>query len=134
MDFLVTPIVVAIIFGTIYKLFVLIICRKERIMMLEQRLKTPPPYCGGEEPHGLPPVPQASDRWMSNFNALKWGALICGLGFGILFGCIVCVWLYGARDLSFSYGVPSMIMGASVLLFGGLGLIAAYLVGNRRES
>lgn len=64
-----------------------------------------------------------------SFSSLKAGCLLAGVGLGLLVGFIISVSTtnydlknWGEREM------VSSIYGASVLLFGGIGLIIAFLV------
>lgn len=120
MDFIMVPLIVGIVFTAIYGLFELFVRRKERILIIEKladKIKQNeaenqmflPSYCG----------PRFS------FSALKIGCLLIGIGLGLLVGLFLNIGL----DLnSNGYQTVSAAYGASVLLFGGLGLIIAFLI------
>lgn len=114
---------VAIVFGVFYKLFELYARRKERIMLIE---KLPPEMLGGQSDGGLKFNPSSS-----LFTALRLGCLFLGVGLGLIAGyCIVCNTLPGYFSGE-GYNVcdtVSVIYGASVLIGGGIGLIAAFLI------
>ena len=112
---------VAIVFGVIYKLFELFVGRKERMMLIEKLddKLTPDMLRGGMSYH------LAS----FSFSALRWGCLLSGLGVGLLAGFLI---VYLANPLE--YDTVSIIYGASVLLGGGLGLLASYAVELRQRS
>ena len=62
-----------------------------------------------------------------SFSSLKTGCLLAGIGLGLLVGFIISVSLTdfnldGRRELI------STVYGASVLLFGGIGLIIAFVI------
>ncbi len=128
LDFITVPLVMGIITTGIYRLFELYARRKERIMLIERMTD-----CAG-----LPPVQppafmgnlQPSLFGQPSFSALKLGLLLLGLGLGLLVGFSICYnvipdfvsgpWNYRS--------VGSIIYGASVLLFGGLGLVLAFVL------
>ncbi len=130
MDFITAPLIVAIIFITFYKVIDLYVRRKERIMMIEkcESLKDANPifqnlFGGGQ------PMFKNYSSW-----ALRIGALFLGIGVGLLVGYAICYYSIS------SYAVPgkeydsqindvvSVVYGATTLLFGGMGLIIAFLV------
>ncbi len=128
LDFITVPLVMAIITTGIYRLFELYARRKERIMLIE-RMKDcavqspvqPPAFMGNLQPSlfGQP-----------SFSALKVGLLLLGLGLGLLVGFSVCYnFMPDYVDDPWRYrSVASIIYGASVLLFGGLGLVLAFVL------
>lgn len=143
MDFIVTPVVVAIIFTTIYKLFELFVCRKERLTILENQLKTPPPYPGCERtPMPIYQMPHLDLKLPMQWGALRWGCLIAGLGLGLMIGVVAIVVMFGPHNILENYAyringsIFSLIIGSSVLLFGGIGLIISHVIeiGNSRKS
>ena len=59
-----------------------------------------------------------------SFSSLKTGCLLMGIGLGILFGFFLSLSTNAYDD----YEMQSAVYGASVLLFGGLGLIIAFVL------
>ena len=120
MDFITAPLVVGFICLGIYALFELFVRRKERLLIIEKisermdiadlgkRLSLPS--------YGLPRF---------SFSSLKTGCLLMGIGLGILVG-----FFCNSHSLDFrnEYEAISSAYGASVLLFGGLGLIVAFVI------
>ena len=115
MDFIMVPLIVGIVCAGIYGLFELFVRKKERLAIIEKI---------GDVKIGLP-------RLSANFSfsSLKAGCLLAGVGLGLLVGFIISVSTtnydlknWGEREM------VSSIYGASVLLFGGIGLIIAFLV------
>ncbi|MDR0686001.1 MAG: hypothetical protein LBF79_00860 [Dysgonamonadaceae bacterium] len=131
MDFITAPLVVGIIFYFIYMVFELFARRGERIFLLEKL------------GHNLSPVDLSvlgshfgsllPGSLKKTFTALRIGCLFIGMGLGLLTG--LCIVLYiennciieGYRKASFC----SIAYGASVLFFGGLGLVISYIVESR---
>lgn len=112
---------VAIVFGTIYKLFELFVGRKERQMLIDKLSDT-----------SLSEV--NFKGFMSSFpySALRIGCLLLGLGFGMLMGYII-VYNYFSQywlnDVNMQVrDTVSIIYGASTLFGGGLGVIVAFLI------
>ena len=122
MDFITAPLVVGFICLGIYALFELFVRRKERLLIIEKmdiadlgkRLSLPS--------YGLPRF---------SFSSLKTGCLLMGIGLGILVG-FFCNLIVAANshslDFRNEYEAISSAYGASVLLFGGLGLIVAFVI------
>lgn len=121
MDFITVPVVVGIIVLGIYKLFELFVCKKERLTIIEKL--------------GDKLSPEIVERNLKlstvsigniSFSALKFGCLFIGLGIGLLLAFAL---HYNFQDFcKDSYQVKSCLYGASVLLFGGLGLLVAFLI------
>ena len=72
-----------------------------------------------------------------SFSALKGGCLLIGLGLGIFIAFLICSLgfdLYAPGNDSFlNMKIETVIYSASVLLFGGIGLLAAFLLELRME-
>ena len=107
-DILVPIGVLAIIFGCIYKLFELFVGRKERIMLIEKL-----------QPEQLSHGVAGHLKFSTYFTTLRTGCLMLGIGLGLVAGYCI--------DPQTIYEVSSIIYAASVLIGGGLGLIAAFL-------
>ena len=127
-DFIVPPLVVGIIALALYKFFELLICRRERRMIIEKMepaqmvdyLKYQPPGLRIGAPVHIVPV---EDPGIAS-GSLKIGCLLLGLGAGLLFGFLLTI----TSDMSQSYETRSVVYSGSVLLFGGLGLVVAFIV------
>lgn len=68
----------------------------------------------------------------NSFSALKGGALLIGLELGLLIGFIICMnhipdYLETIKNWEYSQ-VTGIIYGSSILIFGGLGLILAFII------
>ncbi|MGL5273343.1 MAG: DUF6249 domain-containing protein, partial [Phocaeicola sp.] len=59
------------------------------------------------------------------YTALKVGCLLLGIGLGVLVGLLLSVSIDEIRD---NHEFRSAAYGSSVLLFGGIGLLIAFLV------
>ena len=128
MNFITAPLVCGIFVLGFYKLFELFVCKKERLLIIEKM---------GEKftPDMLEHKIKFSFVGNLSFTALKFGSLFMGIGLGLLIGYFICSGtLNGYNDMGtdrFNYNMRetiSVIYGASVLLFGGLGLLTAFLV------
>lgn len=125
------PAVVGICVYGIYSIFELFARRKERMMFVEK--------LGGGALSG--DVKFGKIEYSSKFAALKWGCLLLGIGLGLLIGFVIgnqyvpynelvqmdgngANWrlLHNRRELL------GIIYGSSCLLFGGLGLLGAFLM------
>ena len=117
------PLIVGIVCAGIYGLFELFVRKKERLAIIEK--------IGDKlEPSAFDAkivLPRLSTNF--SFSSLKAGCLLAGIGLGLLVGFIISVSLtdfnldnWGRRELI------STVYGASVLLFGGIGLIVAFII------
>ena len=126
MDFIIIPLVTAIVTLGIYKFFELLICRRERreiIWKLEpgsliDYLKLVP--MGLRTGTTMRIAPETAPGIPAG--ALKIGSLLLGLGAGLLFGFM----LTHVTEIQ-SYETRSIVYGGSVLAFGGLGLIVSFI-------
>ena len=119
MDFIMVPTIMGILTLGFYKLFELFVCKKERLLMIEKLGdKLSPDML--KDKISLPSVGNIS------FSALKFGCLFVGLGLGLLVALFI---HYGMVDfIDKDWNVKSVVYGSCVLLFGGLGLLIAFLV------
>lgn len=128
MDFIMAPALFGIVTLGIYKFSELIICRRERLNIIEKMGEKLSPEML-ENKINLPSVGNVS------FSALKFGCLFMGLGLGLLIGYLICTMtLEGYAEIgSERFGrnlreTISVVYGACVLLFGGIGLLTAFLI------
>ena len=127
MDFIMVPVVCGIFVLGFYKLFELFVCKKERLAIIEKM---------GEKftPEMLGNKINLSSVGNVSFSALKFGCLFVGLGLGLLVAYLICrttIDDYVVRNADWNWEVRqtiSVIYGACVLLFGGVGLLASFLV------
>lgn len=127
MDFILVPLVVGIITLGIYKLFELFVCRKERLIMIEKladRVNT-----GDVNSNFSLNLNYSRSRF--TFGSLKGGALMLGIGLGLLIAFFICANSFPNYTAERNWDVErqaSVVYGACVLFFGGLGLIIAFLI------
>lgn len=125
MNFITGWIIVGIITLGIYKLFELFVGKKERLAIIEKfGDKLDPSLLGNRFtlPASVPPM---------SFSALKLGSLLLGMGLGLLVGYIICASTipgYYSDQNGQLWDLAFLIYGASVLLFGGLALVIAFMV------
>ena len=120
MDFIMVPAVLGIIVLGIYKLFELFVRKKERLIIIEKiGDKLTPDMLNAkiEFPARIPNFSSA---------ALKFGCLFMGLGIGMLVA--FAIHYNFASFVESTYYTRSTVYGSCVLLFGGIGLIAAFIV------
>ena len=120
------PAVCSIFVVGFYKLFELFVCKKERLLIIEKM---------GEKftPDMLEHKFSFSSIGKFSLSALKFGCLFMGLGLGLLIGYLICTaTLEGYAEMeSFNRNMretSSVVYSACILLFGGLGLLTAFLI------
>ena len=126
MDFIMAPTIVGIITLGIYKLFELFVCRKERLAMIEKIGST-------FDASMIQNKFSFPEKKLPVFGTLKIACLLLGVGLGLLAGFILTQSL-GLNELArvndnwHMRDTVGVVYGASVLLFGGLGLLVAFLL------
>jgi hypothetical protein len=129
MDFITAPLVCAIVFAAIYGVFELFVRRKERLAIIEKLGEQVDPNLI----RGKILLPGFTNQF--SFSALKAGALLAGVGLGLLVGFFINIgMIQGDMYTDEGWYRDNMIgvaYGASVLLFGGLGLIIAFIIEMR---
>ena len=127
MDFIMVPVVCGIFVLGFYKLFELFVCKKERLLIIEKMGEKFTPEMLGNKIN-LSLVGNVS------FSALKFGCLFVGLGLGLLVAYLICTttlegYVDVSRNSNWEYRETiSVIYGACVLLFGGVGLLTSFLI------
>ena len=127
MDFITIPLVTGMVVLGIYKLFELFVRKKERLMIIDKI---------GDKLDSSVLSDQISVpvRIFNRFSSgtLKAGCLLIGVGLGLLVGFLIS----GNMVPNYNSGgdnwelreTAGMVYGASVLLFGGAGLLVAFLM------
>lgn len=126
MNFIMVPLILGIITLGVYKIFELFACKRERMAIIEKLGDK----ISSADLNGKFSLP-AYNR--SSFSALKGGMLMAGIGLGLLTGFAISASFvpnYVVQDnLNWdSQQMIGIIYGACVLLFGGVGLLAAFLI------
>lgn len=125
LDFIMAPAIVGIVSAGIYGLFELFVRRNERMAIIE-KIGDKLDASAFEGKLNLP----SYGRRMS-FSALKIGLLLAGCGLGLLIGFFIGMSLLPDAAYNDNYQlrkVLSVVYGSSVLLFGGLGLVVAFII------
>lgn len=125
MDFISIPLVVGIVAAGIYGLFELFARRKERLAIIE-KIGDKLDGSAFEGKLGLP-------SYMRNFSfsALKVGCLMAGIGLGLLIGYFINNGMGNHQNIDHGWAgreITSLVYGASVLLFGGISLLIAFVI------
>lgn len=129
-DLIITPLVFLIVAFFLYKFFELIICRKERRMIIERMdpasLLDYAKISGLRVGGGVPsesPRPRHAAAW-----PLRIGAVLVGLGLGAVGGRILAANLCSnGSNIDIYYSNTDIVAGC-VLFMGGLGLLIAFIV------
>lgn len=119
MQFIMIPTLFGIVTLGLYKFFELIICRKERLLLIEKL---------GDKltPEGLNGQLNISFERRLSFSALKFSCLFMGMGLGLLLAFFInAEWGYTMKEFRVD---DEVLYGSCLLLFGGLGLLIAFLV------
>lgn len=118
------PLIVGMCTLCVYKLFELFARRKERLNIIEKLGDKLDPSAldisGKIRFSGI-------ETGNTKFGTLKFACLLLGIGLGLLVGFFIENYYVSASDIN-SYDTKSVIYGASVLFFGGLGLLISFLV------
>lgn len=127
MDFITIPLVVGIITLGVFRLFDLFVRKKERLAIIE-KIGDKFEASMIENKFSFP----IKSSGNSIFGTLKVACLFLGVGLGLLVGYFIClnsVAGYNSMELkNNAYEISGVVYGASVLLFGGLGLVVAFLI------
>ena len=116
---------VAIVFGTIYKLFELFAGRKERLSLIEKLGDKINP---DTFKNGIFYKPS-----LFSFNTLRAGCLLIGLGLGVLLGYVIVSinfpqYFSSNETIGNLTETVSTIYASCILIFGGLGLLISYII------
>ncbi|MDD2437807.1 MAG: hypothetical protein PHG27_05600 [Massilibacteroides sp.] len=126
MDFISIPLTCAIVFAAIYGVFELFVRRRERLAIIEK--------LGEKMDPGAIQLKFRLPNFTNNFSfsALKAGALLAGVGLGLLVGFFINLGMLQSNmyvnEHWFRNDMIAVAYGASVLLFGGIGLIIAFIL------
>ncbi|MCE5225490.1 MAG: hypothetical protein LLG05_06470 [Porphyromonadaceae bacterium] len=125
LDFITIPAVMVIICAGIYGLFELFVRRNERMAIIEKIGDK----LDASAFEGKLNLPSYAKKF--SFSSLKAGLLLAGVGLGLLIGFIINVntipYIHYGDEWNM-HEVSGIVYGASVLLFGGLGLIISFII------
>jgi hypothetical protein len=132
MEFIVAPLIVWICVSGVYGLFELYARRGERKAMIEKMGdKLDSSFLEGK--FGMPTLS------LQSFSSLKVGSLLVGLGLGLLVGLLIHLLLisnnyYEGMDGWNRREMVGMAYGASVLFFGGIGLLVSFMIEHKMNK
>lgn len=125
MDFIMVPLVVGICVAGVYGLFELFARRKERLAIIE-KIGEKMDSSAFQGKLGLP-----SYLSKFSFSSLKAGCLLAGVGLGLLTGFLITLQMTNSGMIDDDWRwreLAGTAYGASVLLFGGIGLLVAFII------
>ena len=125
MDWIMIPLNVLIVFGTIYKVFELFARKEERKMLINKIDEIKNVDLSKVNLN----ISSAKDN---KYLSLRAGMLILGVGLGAFLG-IICVMIAlpmieQCANIMPTYYAREMLSASCVCLFGGLGLVIAYII------
>ena len=131
MDFIAIPLVVGIITFGVYKFFELIVCRRERLNIIDRLESSQLIDYLKQVPMGLrygasEPREVSEYRPRVSTGGLRVGCLLAGLGLGLVIGILMKPSF--AQD---DWSLFSGLCGGLVLLCGGGGLLVSFIVEMR---
>jgi len=132
MDFIMVPLIVGIVTLGIYKLFELFARRKERLAIIEkmgEKFDASMTECKSAFP--------VKTFGQSPYGTLKLASLLLGVGLGLLVGFFIVLNTFGFSSQEHGWQndeTASVIYGACVLLFGGLGLLIAFIIEMKNSN
>lgn len=128
MDFITAPLTCGIVFYFIYKIFELVARRRERLLMIERMASNA--NCVDFK---MPDMEIKAN--FGRFTALRIGLILLGLGLGLIVGILIALNIHSSGDLNFStHELAGLIQGASIMLFGGLGMLASFLIEHKMSK
>ena len=133
MDWIIPPLVAAIVFGTAYKLVELCVRKRERLMLINKLTEI-----SNVDFKGINLYSSGN-----KFTALRIGWLLVGIGAGFLLGFLINLWTtQGEYTLNINYEyqnhyqryVGSIVYVACICICGGLALLQSYRAERKAEE
>lgn len=119
-----------IVFGFIYLIFDLIIRRQERRMMIDKMAESTTDISRY--------LPRGPRNGISSNGWFHIGCAFVGIGIGMVTAFFVCVGIFpgytSLDNFPFNDEAVGAIYTAFVCMFGGLGLVIAYIIDNRKND
>lgn len=129
MDFLMIPLNMLIVFGTIYKLFELFVRKQERIMLINKIVEI-----SKVDLRNIDIRMGSYSNW-----AIRIGAMMIGVGLGLFVAFVLNGMFTNGQywKVTESHGywrLAEIIYGSCVCFFGGIGLLIAYAVERNAQK
>ena len=132
MNFIEGPLICGVVFYFTYMIFELFVRKNERLRLIEKLGQN----IGSIDSSLLKSqfstlLPSFNKK---SFSSLRIGCLFVGLGLGLLVGLLLCLNIRNSgvtNDHWERETFYSVSYGASVLLFGGLGLVVSYIIESK---
>jgi hypothetical protein len=128
MDFISIPLTIGIISFAMYKLIELYVRKKERLLIIEKLSQLEKATV---ENFNLSGIFGGKSFPANQFISLRIGCLLIGLGLGLLIGFLIANSTIPVNYSGESWRareLMSIVYGSSTLLFGGIGLVAGFIV------
>ena len=129
MDFLVIPLNMLIVFGTIYKLFELFVRKQERLLVINKITEI-----SKVDLRNIDIRMGSKSNW-----AIRIGALMIGVGLGLFVGFFLNGMVTGGAYLGGNvsrvyWDLAELVYGSCVCFFGGIALLIAYAVERSNQK
>lgn len=134
MNWIVSPLVVLIIFSTVYKVFELFVRRGERLKILDKIEEIKDVNLSGLNLN----LPSFNTRIRNKFLSLRCGLLGLGIGLGLFIGKLTTLalqasWINTDGGERVTRDLNSVLQTSCVCLFGGLALVISYFIERNTE-
>jgi len=134
LNFITIPLVTGICVFGFYKLIELFVRKRERLMIIERISQL---ESVNADKLDFSKLFGKSVNIEGRYMSLRIGLLLVGVGLGLLVGFFMVINTYGymkGDDYYSSRGMAEMIYGATTLLFGGIGLVSAFIIEHKMKS
>ncbi|MBD5232797.1 MAG: hypothetical protein HDS65_01315 [Bacteroidales bacterium] len=120
-----TPVFIfAIISVALYKILQLFVCRRERLAIIEKI----------SDGISATRICEMLKNQFGDYTTLRWGSLAIGFGIGMLITAIVALTSNWDTSIPHFYQYRQMLAGGIIILCGGLGLIAGYIIESKQRK
>jgi hypothetical protein len=131
MEFIMVPLIVGLTVGGFYGVVELLAHRRERLNIIEKM----GPNLNPDMLRSRFDFIFSHSRSGQGFGALKAAGLLMGIGLGLIFAFFVNYCAFGISENRYLLDeMGGILYGASVLLFGGLGLLITFMIETRMRK